>query len=177
MISPWPGTFHQAQEVHGQAPFMTSFVFNSFCPNLSSQLPTCRDDDYRRSVPSIVATTTMTPQSYPATGPLHPLSAVVANETLAIATGIDHGGVAHFTLAMMQSKKKTDGLAEIRRSSAGSTGTARSSSLDKVWLPAKTSQLPFRVVRQKLRPRQLQRCWPSKAPSTRCNRGILCHNL
>jgi len=31
---------------------------------------------------------------------------VVANETLAIATGIDHGGVAHFTLAMMQSKKK-----------------------------------------------------------------------
>ena len=74
-------------------------------------------------------------------------------------------------------QKKTDGLAEIRRSSAGSTGTARSSSLDKVWLPAKTSQLSFRVVRQKLRPRQLQRCWPSKAPSTRCNRGILCHNL
>jgi hypothetical protein len=31
---------------------------------------------------------------------------VGANETLAIATGIDHGGVAHFTLAMMQSKKK-----------------------------------------------------------------------
>ena len=108
LISPWPGTFHQAQEVHGQAPFMTSFVFNSFCPNLSSQLPTCRNDDYRRSVPSIVATTTMTPQSYRATGPLHPLSAVVANETLAIATGIDHGGVAHFTLAMMQSKKKMD---------------------------------------------------------------------
>lgn len=74
----------------------------------------------------------MTPQSYPATGPLHPLSVVVANETLAIATGIDHRGVAHFTLAMMQSKKKTDGLAEIRRSSAGNTGTARSSSLDKV---------------------------------------------